>query len=111
MRHWIWLLAAASAEVGWVAGLKTAHSGLGWLATVVCIAASFGLALRAARHMPATTVYVIFVGLGAAGTVVLDRLVFAAPVHAPALGFLALLLAGVVGLKLLSVGPSRQGSS
>ncbi|GAB3674026.1 DMT family transporter [Salinisphaera aquimarina] len=100
MKTWIWLLAAAATEVGWVCGVKAADSPLDWAATIACIMASFVLALAAARQLPATTVYVIFVGLGALGTAVLDILAFGAALHASSLAFLALLLSGVIGLKL-----------
>lgn len=102
MHFWVWLVAAAATEVGWVAGIKTADDALDWAVTLVCIVASFGLALRAAQALPATTVYVIFVGLGASGTAALDALVFDSALHTGTLVFLALLLAGVVGLKLTS---------
>jgi len=100
MKTWIWLLIAALAEVGWVAGLKAADNAWTWAATLICIAASLPLALMAARDLPATTVYTIFVGLGTVGTVVLDILVFGASLHASTFAFLALLLAGIAGLKL-----------
>lgn len=102
MRSWFWLVAAAATEVGWVSGVARADSAVGALATLACLIASLGLALAAARRMAATTVYVLFVGLGMSGTVAVDALLFGAPLHASTLGFLALLLAGIVGLKRTS---------
>lgn len=104
---WFWLIAAAAAEVGWVAGLNGAQTPLEWAATGLCVVASFALALLAARRMPATTVYILFVGLGACGTVAVDIIVFEAPLHTDTFAWLALLLAAIAGLKLL--GQRRSG--
>lgn len=111
MNAWFWLIAAAAAEVGWVTGLNGANSALEWSATALCVVASFGLALLAARRMPATTVYVLFVGLGACGTVAVDITVFNAPLHASTLAWLALLLAAIVGLKLIGRANHEDTSS
>jgi len=110
MKTWFWLFAAGSAEAGWVAGINAADSALEWSATGLCIVASFGLALLAARHMAATTVYVIFVGLGATGTFALDVAIFHAALHPATLAWLALLLAAIIGLKISS-RPARTGEA
>ncbi|HET7314627.1 DMT family transporter [Salinisphaera sp.] len=99
MRAWIWLALGAGTEIGWVAGLKLAASPLAWAATVVCAVASVALALGATRDLPATTVYVLFVGLGAVGTVIFEAAVLGAQLHAATYGFLALLLVCIIGLK------------
>ncbi len=99
MRAWLWLALGASTEIGWIAGLKLAASPLAWVGTVVCAIASVALALGAARDLPATTVYVLFVGLGAVGTVIFEVAVFSTPLHPATYGFLALLLICIVGLK------------
>ena len=101
MKSILWLLAAAATEVGWVTGIaKAGSSALAWLATAVCIVASVALAFKATRDMAATTVYAMFVGLGALGTVGVDLIVFNAHFGPATLGFLVLLVAGIVGLRL-----------
>lgn len=100
MKTWLWLLAAATAEVGWVTGVSAANSVSDWSATVVCIAASLALALQAARRLSATTVYVLFVGLGTTGTALVDIAAFDATLQLSTLAYLALLIAAIVGLKL-----------
>ncbi|MGB7755201.1 MAG: SMR family transporter [Salinisphaera sp.] len=99
MRAWIWLALGAGTEIGWVAGLKLACSPLTWAATVICAVGSVALALGAARDLPATTVYILFVGLGAVGTVLFEAVAFGTPLHPATYGFLALLLICIVGLK------------
>lgn len=106
MRAWIWLVLGAGTEIGWVAGLKLAASPLEWAATVVCAVASVALALGATRDLPATTVYVLFVGLGAIGTVILEAVVLGAHLNPATYGFLVLLLVCIIGLK--KTGGSRS---
>lgn len=99
MRAWIWLALGAGTEIGWIAGLKLAASPLAWLATAVCAVASVALALGATRDLPPTTVYVLFIGLGSIGTVILEAAVLGTTLHPATYGFLALLLVCIIGLK------------
>ncbi|WP_423822506.1 SMR family transporter [Salinisphaera sp. SPP-AMP-43] len=99
MKSWIWLALGTGTEIGWVAGLKLAASPVAWAATVGCALASLILALVASRELPATTVYILFVGLGAVGTVLVETFVLGASLHPATYGFLALLLICIVGLK------------
>ncbi len=109
-RDWFYLIGAGLVEVGWVSGLKVADSPTGWAVTVSLMLSSLALALKAARHLPATTVYTLFVGLGATGTVLVDAFIFGAPLTAATLGFIILLLAGVVGLKATDAGTTPEES-
>ncbi|MNL50006.1 Quaternary ammonium compound-resistance protein SugE [compost metagenome] len=52
--------------------------------------------------------YAVFVGLGTMGTVVTDILLFNGQASAAKIGLIGLLLAGVVGLKLLSKGKKEE---
>lgn len=102
MWAWFWLLAGACTEVGWIAGLKMAHTPALWAATACSAVASVLLALGATRSLPATTVYNLFIGLGAIGAVGLEVVVFGATLHPLSYVFLGLLLACVIGLKFSS---------
>ena len=97
--QWGILPLAGLAEVGWAAGLKHAETLTGWLLTVVLAITSLWLASRAGRYMPTSTVYTVFVGLGAAGTAMADWVFFGVPFHWPVLAFIVLLLVGVIGLQ------------
>ncbi|OLO05903.1 hypothetical protein BTW07_01805 [Salinicola socius] len=97
--QWGILPLAGLAEVGWAAGLKHAESFTDWLLTIVLAITSLWLASRAVRYLPTSTVYTIFVGLGAAGTAMADWIFFGVPFHWPVLAFIALLLVGVIGLQ------------
>lgn len=108
MKAWLWLIFGAIAEVGWVVGLKLAASPLAWVATAVCAVGSVALALGATRDLPATTVYILFVGMGAVGTVILESVALGAHLHPAAYGFLALLMVCIFGLKMTG-GPAERG--
>ncbi len=101
-KTWLSVVIAALFEIGWVIGLKHASSVWEWAATLVAIVVSFTLMIRAARFIPVGTVYAVFVGLGTAGTVLAEILLFGAEVQTSKLVLIGTLLLGVIGLKLLS---------
>ncbi|QEL10340.1 chaperonin [Kushneria phosphatilytica] len=101
-RQWWLMLPAALCEVGWAMGAKYADSVLDWLLTLILVAASLTLATRMARHLPTSTVYTVFVGLGAAGTVAVDILFLGAPANPLTLTLVITLLIGVIGLRTRS---------
>ncbi|SDD96616.1 paired small multidrug resistance pump [Bhargavaea beijingensis] len=102
MKEWGKIIIAAVFEVGWVIGLKHADSALEWLATAAAIWASFHLLIVAGRTLPVGTAYVVFVGLGAVGTVIAEIILLGVPVNPAKLILIAVLLAGVVGLKAVT---------
>lgn len=101
-KTWLSVIIAAVFEVGWVIGLKYAGNLLEWSGTAVAIFISFYLMIMASRSLPVGTVYAVFVGLGTAGTVIAEILLFGAKAHVLKIALIGLLLIGVIGLKLLS---------
>lgn len=99
---WTSVVIAACFEVSWVIGLKHADSILEWSGTLIAIIISFYLLIMAGRDLAVGTVYAVFVGLGTAGTVLAEIILFDAPVIPAKLALIMLLLAGVVNLKMLS---------
>lgn len=93
-RLWCWLVPASVTEVSWINGIKYADSTPGWAATVGCVALSLWLAWRAARHAQATTVYILFVALGTAGTSIVEHVVLGNSMDTITLGLLVVLLVG-----------------
>ncbi|MGE6631091.1 DMT family transporter [Bacillus sp. NPDC077027] len=96
---WGIVLMAAVFEIGWVMGLKYANSYTEWGATIVCIVVSFYLLIRATSLLPVGSAYAVFTGLGTAGTVIVGMLL-GEPLHLSKIVLIALLLCGVLGLKL-----------
>lgn len=101
-KTWLSVIIAAVFEVGWVIGLKHASGFLEWGATVIAIIVSFGLMIRASNSLPVGTVYAVFVGLGTAGTVLAEIIIFGYPVQIAKVALIVVLLLGVIGLKMLS---------
>ena len=56
------------------------------------------------RSLPIGTAYAVWTGIGAAGTALLGIYLFGEPATALRLGCIALIVAGIVGLKLVTPG-------
>jgi quaternary ammonium compound-resistance protein SugE len=102
---WIILIVAGLFEVAWAIGLKYTE---GWtkllptVFTVTTIAASVLLLGIASKSLPIGTAYAVWVGIGAAGTVIMGIWLFNEPADLPRLACIGLILAGVAGLKYVS---------
>lgn len=101
-RNWLYVILGGVVEVLWVSGLKHSTNLLEWILTISAIAVSFYLIIEASNHLPVGTVYAVFTGLGTAGTVVTEMLVFGEPFSWPKTLLILVLLAGVIGLKLIT---------
>lgn len=97
--NWLLVVLAAVFEVAWVIGLKHAYNSWTWLGTITAIFLSFFLMIRASKNLPVGTVYTVFVGLGTAGTVICEIVLFNKPFEWMKIMLVALLLIGVIGLK------------
>lgn len=104
---WLWLIIAGLLETGWAIGLKYTDGFTKlWpsVLTIAGIALSMFLLSVAARTLPIGTAYPIWVGIGAAGAVILGIVLLGEPATFARLFFLALLLMSIVGLKLTGDG-------
>lgn len=108
-KQWLQVYVAAVFEVLWVTGLKHADNGWSWTGTFVAILLSFILLIKASSELPVGTVYAVFVGLGTTGTVISESVFFGHPLHAAKLLFIALLLVGIIGLKLITPEHANAG--
>lgn len=102
---WFILLVAGLFEIGWAIGLKYTEGFTRlWpsVGTVLAMAISLGLLGIAMKSLPLGTAYAVWVGVGAVGTALLGIALFGEPVNLGRLLSLALILVGIVGLKLSS---------
>ncbi|MBA1190962.1 quaternary ammonium compound efflux SMR transporter SugE [Pseudomonas entomophila] len=100
---WIILFFAGLFEVGWAVGLKYTEGFTRPLPTVLTIAAmavSLGLLGLAVKELPLGTAYAIWTGVGAVGTVIAGILLFGESMALVRLLSVALIVAGLVGLKV-----------
>lgn len=107
--NWLKVILAAVFEVVWVIGLKHADGFWDWAITVVAIVISFTVMIMAGRKLPVGTVYAVFVGLGTAGTVLSEIILFNEPFSAAKLLLVGILLVGVIGLKLVTPDSNTEG--
>lgn len=102
---WIYLFAAGLFEIGWAVGMKYTHGFTRLVPTMLTIASmaiSLGLLGLALKSLPLGTAYAIWTGIGTIGTVVLGIVLFAEPAEAVRLACIGLIVAGILGLKLVS---------
>ena len=89
---------------------NNADSIFSWLFTLIFIILSFYLVINATKSLPVGTVYAIFVGIGAAGTVIVDILFFNQPFTFMKILLVTLLIIGIIGLKLSTTDDVEGGS-
>ncbi|MFB7639682.1 DMT family transporter [Peribacillus butanolivorans] len=107
-RNWILVLMAGLIEIMWAIGLKHASNWISWAGIALLIYISFVLLVKATKSLPVATVYAIFTGIGTAGTVVVEMVVFGEAFSWAKVFFILLLLSGVVGLKLVTNESSKK---
>jgi quaternary ammonium compound-resistance protein SugE len=103
---WAILILAGLFEVGWAIGLKyTVGFTRLWptVGTVLAMILSLWLLGVALRTLPIGTAYSVWVGVGAVGTVILGIVLLGESASVARIVSVALILAGIVGLKLSSV--------
>jgi len=104
MNPWITLTIAGLLEIGWAIGLKYADGftkPVPSALTIVAMVASMWLLAQAARTLPIGTAYAVWTGIGAVGTAILGMALFGEPRTAVRLTCIVLIVAGIVGLKVV----------
>ena len=102
---WIYLVVAGLFEVVWALGLKYTE---GWtrpwpsVGTLAAMAVSFWCLSQALRAIPIGTGYAIWTGIGAVGVAIFGIIVFGESASPARLACIAMIVGGVVGLKLVS---------
>ena len=102
---WLILLVAGFLEIIWAVSMKASDGFTRWTFTVLTIAAawsSFWLLGVSLKALPVGTAYAAWTGIGAVGTAVLGMALFHEPATFARLGFIALIVGGILGLKLTS---------
>lgn len=101
---WAILVCAGLLEIVWATTLKQSEGlsklwpsiiGIG-VAVVSLVLLSISL-----KYLPAGTGYAVWVSIGVVGVAIAGIIAFNEPVSAAKIGFLAIIVVGVVGLKLV----------
>ncbi|MCE5267362.1 MAG: multidrug efflux SMR transporter [Planctomycetaceae bacterium] len=102
---WVWLTIAGLLEISWAAGLKRsdglslAYPGISAL-TVVLSIGSFLLLGQATKTLPLGTSYAVWTGIGAVGSAIVGILVFGESRDPARFACIAMIVAGIAGLRL-----------
>ena len=102
---WFLLVIAGLLEVGWAIGLKYTVGFTRVVPSVLTITAmvgSMGLLGLAVRTLPLGTAYAVWTGIGTVGSVILGIVLFGEPATVVRIVCILLIVAGIVGLKLVS---------
>jgi quaternary ammonium compound-resistance protein SugE len=102
---WIILFLAGLTEIGWAVGLKYTEGFTRLVPTVLtitCMVASIGLLGLALKTLPIGTAYAVWTGIGTTGTAILGIYLFGESTAALRLTCIGLIVAGIIGLKLVS---------
>jgi len=103
MQAWIMLAAAGVLEIVWAVGLKYTDGFTKTVPSAITIAAMAGsmwLLAQAARELPIGTAYAVWTGIGAVGAALFGIMLLGESANLARLGCIALIVAGIVGLKL-----------
>lgn len=103
MQAWLTLAAAGALEIVWAVGLKYTDGFTKPVPSTITIAAMAGsmwLLAQAARDLPIGTAYAVWTGIGAVGAALLGMMLFGESANAMRLACIALIVAGIIGLKL-----------
>ncbi|RKQ35501.1 DMT family transporter [Oceanobacillus halophilus] len=106
-KDWNLIFVAGLFEIGWVVGLNHAFNWWTWGLTLLAIYVSMHLLIIGSRRLPVGTTYAVFTGMGTAGTVLLEIVVFGEPLQWMKLLLIFVLLIGVIGLKVIT--PEAEG--
>jgi quaternary ammonium compound-resistance protein SugE len=102
---WVYLFFAGLFEIGWAIGLKYTDGFTRPLPTILTIASmivSLGLLGIALKALPVGTAYAVWTGIGTVGTALLGIWLLGEPATALRLACIALIVCGIVGLKLVA---------
>jgi quaternary ammonium compound-resistance protein SugE len=102
---WAVLFAAGLLEIGWAIGLKYTEGFTRLVPTVLTLVAMAGSILllgMALKTLPIGTAYAVWTGIGAVGTALLGIILLGEPASALRLASIGLIVAGIVGLKLVT---------
>ncbi len=102
---WVILFFAGLFEIGWAVGLKQTEGFTRPIPTALTVASlviSLALLGLALKSLPLGTAYAVWTGIGTVGTVILGIWLYGESADILRLGCIALIVAGILGLKLIT---------
>lgn len=99
-KSWIYVALTCLFELIWIYGFNTAGTWWQWGIVIGFIMIDFHFLPKACENLPTGTVYAVFAAVGTVGTALMDVFFFEGSLNIGKIIFIAILLAGVIGLKL-----------
>ena len=101
---WTFLLIAGVLEIVWATAMKESEGFTRLWPSIIGVTvslASFVMLALALRDLPLGTAYAVWVGIGAVGVTIAGMVYFGETASPARLFFIALVVAGVVGLRVV----------
>jgi quaternary ammonium compound-resistance protein SugE len=101
---WTLLILAGLLEIVWATAIKQSEGFTKLWPSLICVAGaavSFVILAIAVRHLPVGTAYAVWAGIGAVGVAIAGVVWFHDAVTLWRTTFIALIVVGLVGLRLL----------
>ncbi len=107
---WLYLVAAGLLEIGWAIGMKYANGFtklMPSILTCVGMILSYVFLSLAVKTMPLGVSYAVWTGIGTIGATIFGHILFGEMLDLPRMLCIAAIIAGIVGLKVLSLSSSE----
>ncbi|QKF63992.1 DMT family transporter [Campylobacter corcagiensis] len=105
---WFYIFLAVFGELIWVTALKHASDMSGYLVFLIGVSISFPSLLKASELGEVSTVYTVFVGVGAAGVVLIEMLFYGEPFDWLKIFLITTLFSGVIGMVYATQKESKK---
>jgi quaternary ammonium compound-resistance protein SugE len=105
--NWFILFVAGLFETSWAIGMKYSNGFTKLypsIFTIITMAISVYLLSVSLKSIPVGTAYVVWTGIGAVGTAILGIILFGESKELMRIIFIFLIIVGIVGLRVFSVG-------
>ncbi|WP_201777906.1 DMT family transporter [Ornithinibacillus contaminans] len=109
-KSWIYVALTSLSELVWIYGFNTASTWWHWAMIIAFILLDLYFLAKACEGLPTGTVYAIFAGFGTVGTFLMDIFLFDEQIRMIKVVFIAMIIAGVIGLKLSDDHKTTKGA-
>lgn len=99
-KAWFYVFLTCFFELTYIYGFNVAHAWWHWIIIIGLILIDFHFLPKACESLPTGTVYAVFAGVGTIGTALMDVYLFDGSLSAGKILFIAILIAGVIGLNI-----------
>lgn len=108
-KSWIYVALTSFFELVWILGFNIASEWWHWIPIIFFIFIDFHFLAKACEGLPTGTVYAVFAAIGTIGTAMMDVFLFKETLGAGKLFFIAILVVGVIGLKIADDADEKKG--